>query len=155
MKAIQIFLIFGVILTASGCATMSPEAARLMTIRDGAVMAMMDCQQLGFVTGDAGIWGGSAGLDSAFTDAKNKAAKIRGANAIMVTSSRMNPSAIVNATVFNCSERKTQKIELVNPPAAVPPSQSAPSSDGTFRKAKTCQKHGGVWVNDQCVIDIE
>lgn len=104
----------------SGCATLTPEAARLMTIRDGAVMAMMDCQELGYVTGDAGIWGGTAGLDAAFTNAKNKAADISGANAILVTSSRVNPTSVVNATVFNCSERKTQKIEIVNPQAVVP-----------------------------------
>jgi hypothetical protein len=141
------------VVLVTGCATLSPEAGRLMTIRDGGVMAMMDCQQLGYVTGSAGIWGGTAGLDSAFTDAKNKAAQLPGVNAILVTSSRMNPTAFVNATAFNCSERKTQKIEIVNPPSQ--PIQQSKDLEETMRRARACQQHGGVWVNDQCVIDIK
>jgi hypothetical protein len=125
-----------------------------MTIRDGGVMAMMDCQQLGYVSGNAGIWGGTAGIESAFTDVKNKAAQLPGANSILVTSSRMNPSAYVNATVFNCSERKTQKIEIVNPTRSQP-AQKSEALGETMRKARECQQHGGVWINDQCVIDIK
>ncbi|GFE57734.1 hypothetical protein AOG1_16140 [Geobacter sp. AOG1] len=116
-------------------------------------MAMLDCQELGYVTGDAGIWGGTAGLDMAFTDAKNKAAELPGANAILVTSSRMNPSSFVNAKVFNCSQRKTQKIEIVN--QAIQPSQQPKDLEATMRKARICQQQGGVWVNDQCVLDIK
>lgn len=141
------------IMLLTGCATLSPEAARLVTIRDGGFMAMMDCQELGYVTGSSGIWGGTAGLDSAYTDTKNKAAEIRGANSILVTSSRMNPTAFVNAKVFNCSERKTQKIEIVN--STVQPSQPPKDLEATMRKARACQQHGGVWVNDQCVLDIK
>src|SRR5680860_468158 len=138
----------------SGCATLTPQAARLMTIRDGAVMAMMDCQELGYVTGNAGIWGGSGGLGAAFTNAKNQAADIPRANAILVTSSRMNPTSVVNATVFNCSERKTQRIEIVNPQPVVPQQQPEFRQE-TIRRARACQERGGVWLNDQCVIDIQ
>lgn len=124
-----------------------------MTIRDGGVIALMNCKELGFVTGDAGIWGGSAGLGMAFSDAKNKAALLPGANAILVTSSQKNPTSIVTAKVFNCSENKPQKIEIVSQPKLEPKLKE--SLKVTFEKAKKCQEKEGVWLNDQCVISID
>lgn len=139
---------------ATGCATLTPEATQIKIISDGAVMAMMNCEELGHVSGASGIWGGTLGLEKAVAEAKNKAADISGANAIMITNSRMNPTSVVNASVFNCSERKTQKIELVNPSPESQPSQQEADREETFRKAKACQDKGGVWIDDQCVIDI-
>lgn len=153
MKFLICALSMSIALMIAGCATVSPDAARLMTIQDGAVMAMMDCTQLGYVTGDAGIWGGTAGLDLAFTDAKNQAAKVHGSNAILVTNSRMNPTAVVNATVFNCSKKKTQKIEIVKSESGDNPTTE--SRTETLRKARACQQQGGVWLNDQCVLEIK
>ena len=138
----------------TGCTSLTPQAAKLATIRDGGVMAMMNCQQLGYVSGSAGLWGGPAGLNSAMADAKNKAAELSGANAILVTSSQMNPTAHVGATVFNCSERKAQKIEIMNSANQQATAQKEPLSE-TIRKARLCQQHDGVWVNDQCVISIK
>ncbi|WP_143562434.1 hypothetical protein [Shewanella sp. UCD-KL12] len=137
-----------------GCSTpLSREAQQIMTINDGAVIAMMNCKELGFVTGEAGIWGGTAGLDMAYSNAKNQAALLSGANAILITSSQMNPTSIVNAKVYNCSESKPQKIEVVGEPAK----NSPPKEDinVTIEKARKCQSKGGVWLDDQCVISIE
>lgn len=106
-----------VILSAliSGCATqLTNEAHQIMTIRDGAVIAMMNYIELGFVTGDSGIWGGTYGLDSAYANAKNNAGKLPGANAMLITSSRMNPASFVSAKVYNCSDTKPQKVDIVN-----------------------------------------
>ena len=135
-----------------GCATVTPEASKVMTIRDGAVAAMMDCKQLGFVVGDAGVWGGVAGMETAMINAKNEVAKIHGANAMMVTNSRMNPTSIVNATAYNCSSRSPQKVEVVN---SAPVAVDKPAPKDMFAKAKKCQELGGVWYNDQCVVEIE
>jgi len=153
----QIIKLISVLLPAClvvGCSTpLSKDAQEIMTIRDGGVIALMNCKQLGFVTGDAGIWGGTAGLDMAFSDAKNKAALLTGANAILVTSRQMNPTSIVNAKVFNCSESKPQKIEVVNQPKPEPKRKE--NLKLTIAKAKKCQEKGGVWLNDQCVISID
>jgi hypothetical protein len=114
----------------------------------------MNCKELGFVTGDAGIWGGTAGLNIASSDAKNKAALLPEANAILVTNSQMNPVSIVNAKVFNCSDTKPQKIKVVNQSKDL---QHEEKEDikVTFKKAKKCQSKDGVWLNGQCVISID
>lgn len=155
MRWIYTVLSFSFCSLVAGCATITPEASKLMTIQDGAVMAMMDCEKLGYVSGNGGIWGGSAGLDSAYIDAKNKAVKYAGANAILITNSRENPTGLVNATVYNCSERKTQRIEVVNQHPSGSPKINHKSDNEIFRKAEACQKQGGVWINDQCVLDIK
>jgi len=136
-------------LLLQACTTLSPDAARIMTIRDGGVMAMMDCSQLGFVSGDAGIWGGTAGLDSAIADAKNEAAQIPGANAMLITSSQMNPTSRVNATVYDCSQRSPQRIEVIYEP------EQQTSNDEVIGKARRCQELGGVWINDSCIIEVD
>ncbi|EIY8044405.1 hypothetical protein MNR05_004651 [Vibrio vulnificus] len=141
-------------LATFGCSTpLSREAQQIMTINDGAVIAMMSCKELGFVTGESDIWGGTAGLDIAYADAKNQAALLRGANAILITSSQMNPTSIVNAKVYNCSDSKPQKIEVVREPVKKP----SPKEDINviIEKARKCQNKGGVWLDEQCVISIE
>lgn len=137
-----------------GCSTpLSRQAQQIMTINDGAVIAMMKCKELGFVTGDAGIWGGTAGLDMAYADAKNQAALLKGSNAILITNSQMNPTSIVNAKVYNCSESKPQKIEVVS--ETVEKSLPKQALNITIEKARKCQNKGGVWLEGQCVISIE
>lgn len=153
----KLFKLLSLLVLASfvtGCSTpLTREAQEIMTIRDGGIIALMNCKELGFVTGDAGIWGGTAGLDMAFSDAKNKAALLPKANAILITSSQMNPMSIVNAKVFNCSETKPQKIELVN--RSNPQHELKEDIKLTIEKARKCQIKSGVWLNDQCVISID
>ncbi len=152
------FIKLCVILTSSfsiaSCSTsLTKEAQQIMTIKDGGVIAMMNCKALGFVEGDSGPWGGSAGLDMAFADAKNKAALLPKANTILITSSQKNPTSIVNAKVFDCSQSKPQQIEIVKQPIA----EQEPKEDikVTIEKAKKCQSKDGAWLNGQCVISID
>lgn len=150
------FAYVAVVALSVGCASVSPEAADISTITDGGVSATLDCQRLGQVVGNAGVWGGSAGLDAAFADAKNQAATFPGATSILVTHSRMNPTAKVHANVFDCSNRKTQKIEITNPSAlSSAPAQQTEAKEEILRKARACQERTGVWVNDQCILEIE
>ncbi|RBW63407.1 hypothetical protein DS893_19565 [Vibrionales bacterium C3R12] len=153
-KSIRNIVLFASCVAILGCSTpLSRQAQQIMTVTDGAVVAMMNCKELGFVTGDAGIWGGTAGLDMAYSDAKNKAALLKGANAILITSSQMNPTSIVNAKVYNCSESKPQKIEIVS--ESVKKSQPKEDFNITIKKARKCQNKGGVWLEGQCVISID
>lgn len=139
-----------------GCANnLNREAQGIMTIKDGGVIALMNCKELGFVTGDSGVWGGYSGMSQAMVDAKNKAAKMLGANAILVTNSRMNPTSFVNAKVFNCSETKPQKIEVVNHQPPQPASKQEQDLDLIIQKAKKCQSKGGAWLDNRCVISIQ
>ena len=153
-KLIKFIAILASTFVVIGCSTqLTREAQGIMTIRDGGVIALMNCKELGFVTGDAGIWGGTAGLDMAFSDAKNKAALLPKANAILITNSQMNPISIVHAKVFNCLEKKPQKIEVVNQPNL----QYEQKEDIkiTIKKAKKCQSKDGAWLNGQCIISID
>ncbi|EKO3632421.1 hypothetical protein M3894_002951 [Vibrio metschnikovii] len=140
--------------TVLGCTTpLSREAQEITTISDGAVIAMMNCKELGFVTGSSGVWGGSAGLSAAYSDARNQAALLSGANAIMITSSRMNPTSIVNAKVYDCSDRKLSNSERINKRTQTPP--VVEDINITIEQARKCQAKGGAWLNNLCVVSIE
>jgi len=153
-KVSEIYFVLAMLILISSCsATLTKEAQQIMTIKDGGVIAMMNCKALGFVEGSSGSWGGSAGIDMALADAKNKAALISNANTILITSSQKNPKSRVNAKVFDCSESKTKKIEIVSQPQI----KQQPKEDIniTIEKAKKCQNKQGVWLNNQCVISID
>ncbi|HIF9169603.1 TPA: hypothetical protein ACX6R1_000975 [Photobacterium damselae] len=133
-----------------GCGVpLSKEAQKIMTINDGALIAMMGCQELGFVTGQAGMWNGMTGLYMAYSDAKNQAAKLREAEVILILNSQMNPISIVNAKVYNCSEEQVKRVKMSKPHLL----------DGSIEiareKALKCHNKGGVWFEGQCVISVD
>ena len=105
------------------------------------------------MTGSSGIWGGSAGLNAAYSDARNQAALLSGANAIMITSSRMNPTSIVNAKVYDCSDRKSLNSESINKNTQMLP--VVEDINVTIDQARKCQAKGGAWLNNLCVVSIE
>ena len=84
---------------------MTTDAQRILTVRDGAVLASMECTKLGHVTGDGSPWGGMVGTDIAYNDAKNKAGEFPNADTMLVTSSVVNPFSKVYATVYDCSNK--------------------------------------------------
>ncbi len=149
ISAPHLYLLIGLSCMVSCSAPLPQKAQEITTIKDGAILALMSCKELGFVTGEAGIWGGTAGFDYAMNEAKIKASSFTNANAILVTTSRMNPTAIVNAKVFDCSSNK-QSI------ASQSINQDEPKEDIniTIEKAKKCQNKGGVWLNNACIISI-
>ncbi|PWI34823.1 hypothetical protein DI392_00630 [Vibrio albus] len=136
----------------SGCSTtMSDEARYLSVIRDGGVIATMNCELLGNATGNSTIWGGPAGLDIAMADLKNNAAKYPNATSILITYSKMNPISQIDGKVYDCSNYKPAKIEVVKSAKA----ETNKDIASQFEKAKKCQSKGGVWINNSCVISIE
>lgn len=140
------------IATISGCSTaMTDEARYLSVIQNGGVMATMNCRLLGNATGNSTIWGGPAGLDIAMADLKNKAAKYPHATSILITYSKMNPISQIDGKVYDCSNYKPAKIEVLKSES----SNTEIDIHNQLEKAKKCQSRGGVWLNDSCVISID
>jgi len=103
MNKIILFLLPALVV---GCTTpLTQKARQLSVIEDPGVIASLDCEELGTVTGTAGIWGSTAGFERAFNEAKNAAADIPTSNTILVTNSQVNPRPFVNANVYNCSDQ--------------------------------------------------
>lgn len=51
--------------------------------------------------------------------------------------------------VFDCSRERVQPIRVVGDDG------KKEHSTDVFSKAKKCQIKGGVWINDQCVIQLD
>jgi hypothetical protein len=142
-------LIFSIFI--SGCSTNMSERARFLTIvQDGGVIVTMNCILLGNATGNSSIWGGAVGLDMAMADLKNKASEYPNATSILITYSKMNPISQIDGKVYDCSNYKPTKIEVVNSK-----SDSGIGLNEQMENAKKCQSKNGVWLNDSCVISID
>lgn len=138
----------------SGCATPLTEKGRAITVVNSLSAELAsDCTRIGAVTGYAKAgWGNDVGYDQAFNDARNKAAEYPTADTLAISNSRHRFSGgEVTGIVFDCSKQRVQLIQQVSPP----PPATGQSPDNVFELAKRCQSKGGVWINNQCVIDIE
>jgi hypothetical protein len=109
-----------------------------------------DCKRLGTVKGYAKSgWGNDVGISQAHDDARNKAGEIKDADTMVVANAQREFSGgEVTGVVFNCNEKRVQLIQNVETPAT---KQSA----DVYKQAKKCQAQGGVWMNNQCVLNIE
>lgn len=144
-----ILVLFSLFLTA--CATsLTPQAKNLAVVGTVSSELVSSCVSLGSVVGYAKPgWGNDVGLQQAMNDALNKAATIPGASIFAVSNKQRSFSGgQVNGIVYDCDK------ERVTPVAIVPDDSSVVDSD-VFLKAKKCQKRGGVWVESQCVINLE
>jgi hypothetical protein len=131
--------------TTTGCRSvrLTPEGREVMVV-NGLNALSTDCTRLGSVIGQHKL-----GYDHAITIVRNKAAQLYKADTVAVSTVEgwASPSRRVSAIAFNCSERRPQPIEIVNPQKPITLEQ--------LDKAKKCQTKGGVWINDQCVIQVE
>jgi hypothetical protein len=154
-KAIGLILML-LMLLLTGCATNLSEAGRKIKIHDAG--SVSGCTSLGDVTGESPslLSGGDYGVFYATVDARNKAARIPEADTLVITD---NQSRRLGGEVFgiayNCHPQRT--VTIPKAPVATAPKAPVPvvPRDGIFEKAKKCQARGGVWVNNQCVIQIE
>lgn len=139
-----------VVLVLSACATALTERGRSVTVINSMSAELAnDCKRVGTVTGYAQPgWGNDVGLEQALNDAKNKAGEIAGADTLAISlAQRKFSGGEVSGVVFNCSEKRVHLIQSVSPAPEV--------SGNVFERAKKCQGRGGVWVNDQCVINLD
>jgi len=102
------------------------------------------CERLEVVVAKA-----AKGYDQALTAVRNRAAAIPGANTIVINSVEGHTiSRRISAIAFNCSLNKATTL-------AAPEPQSIGVSKELFEKAKKCQSKGGIWVNNQCVVQVD
>lgn len=119
------------------------DGAQIVVLRSTAQPAA-ECVVLGTVVGQHKL--GSA---QALNIVRNHAA-VLGADTVMITTVEgwKSPSRRITASAFDCKDHHTQPIQAAG---ETPPD----STQVTFDKAKKCQLKGGVWVNDQCVVQVE
>lgn len=135
----------------TACATsLTPQAKNLSVVGTVSSELVSSCVPLGAVVGYAKPgWGNDVGLQQAMNDALNKAAAIPGASTFAVSNKQHSFSGgQVNGIAYDCDRKR------VTPVAIVQDDTSAVDSD-VFSKAKKCQQKGGVWVESQCVIDLD
>lgn len=139
------------LLILGGCATTLTEGGRnIRVIHEGTPAAFSECMRLGPVTGEAGtiLSGGDYGVFYATIDARNKAARIAEADTLLLTETEgKRLGGEVTGIAFNCGIRRNKPVKKGS--TAIAP------MDDIFAKAKKCQSKGGVWINNQCIIQIE
>ncbi|MDP1542413.1 MAG: hypothetical protein Q8L99_04610 [Polycyclovorans sp.] len=140
-------------LLMTGCATtLTPEGRNISVVNSAGAALSSDCVRLAPVVGNAKPgWGQQIGLDQAFAEARNKAGAIPDADTLVVSMAQMQFSGgEVSGIAFDCSNKRVQLIQNVDPE---PINRVMP--EDVFQKAKKCQALNGVWITDQCVIDME
>lgn len=141
----KIVLLLSIYMALLGCRSvrLTPEARNVLVV-DGVSSLTTECARLGSVVGQHKL-----GYDHALVIVRNKAAQEYKADTVVISTveGRMSPSRRVTAFAFNCSGRRTQPIEVVSQPRSITAEQ--------LDKAKKCQAKDGVWVNDQCVVQVE
>jgi hypothetical protein len=139
------------ILFLTGCATGLTEAGRkIRVIHDVDPVAFTECVRLGLVTGETGtiLSGGDYGVFYATTDARNKAALIPEADTLLLTDNHgRRLGGEVTGIAYNCNPQGMKPVPKTYPSPA--------PRDDVFEKVKKCRSKGGVWINNQCVIQIE
>ena len=151
-------------LMLAGCATHLTDAGRrIKVVRDAGAP---DCARLGPVVGQAGslLSGGEYGVIYATYDARNRAARIPGADTLVLTGNEERRfGGEVTGVAFDCTTRQAKAASKSAPldahrdqtgESAKKPVNLVPEVD-IFTKAKICQGKGGVWINDRCVIPID
>ena len=162
----RIFLLLAALLLSACATALTPGGRSVKVVHDGDAPAVARCERLGSVTGEAGslLSGGEYGVFYATTDARNKAARIPGADTLVITDDRERRfGGEVSGVAYRCDRKPgtepasaASPVSLVSPGAAPPaPHSGVTPVDQVFQKARKCQEKGGVWVNDQCVIPIE
>ena len=161
-----------IFLLLAGCATRLTEGGRtIRVVRDGSAAALAGCTRLVPVRGEADSFlsSGDYGVIYATYDARNKAARVPGADTLVVTADEgRRLGGEVAGFVYDCSARRAAPAAA---PAALPAAAPAPSGsvtrekqakpagiaprDDLFAKAKKCQTKGGVWIDDRCVIPVD
>lgn len=142
-------VLFSLFLTA--CATsLTPQARNLAVVGTVSSGLVSSCVPLGSVIGYAKPgWGNDVGLQQAMNDALNKAAAIPGASTFAVSNKQRSFSGgQVNGIAYDCNRERVTPVEIVQDNTGVVDSD-------VFLKAKKCQSKGGVWVDSQCVIDLD
>lgn len=142
---LSLALVFGFIpMMLIGCKAvrLTLEGREIVVVKELSALTT-ECTRLGSVTGQHKM-----GYDQALTIVRNKAASQYHADTVVIDSveGRMSPSRRITATAFNCSERRVQPVR---------PVESKPLTSDVVTKAKKCQEKGGVWINDQCVLQVE
>jgi len=142
------------LIAITGCSVpLTKEASRLKLVRSSSPI-LNDCTLLGSVIGKSksAAFSGEIGRSQAINNAINKAAaNFPGSDTVSITSSKWQVvGGRADAFVYNCSEPKVNLIrkaeERVEPTAI---------TNELIRKAQKCQKSGGIWVNNTCVINID
>lgn len=144
-----ILVLISVFLTA--CATsLTSQAKNLAVVNMVSSELVSNCVPLGSVVGYAKPgWGNDIGLQQAMNDALNKAAAIPGASTFAVSNKQRSFSGgQVNGIAYDCNRERVTPVAIVQ-------DDSGDIDSDIFLKAKKCQKKGGVWVESQCVIDLE
>jgi len=163
LKAAPLFIF----LLLAGCATRLTDGGRaIRVVRDGSATALAACTRLAPVRGAAESFlsSGDYGVIYATYDARNKAARVPGADTLLVTADEgRRLGGEVTGFAYDCSTRRAGAAVPVAAPAPadsvtrekqLKPVGSAPGED-IFAKAKKCQTKGGVWVDDRCVVPID
>jgi hypothetical protein len=154
-------------LVLAGCATHLSEAGRRIRVAsDKNSGGLAQCLRLGPVKGEADSFlsGGEYGVIYATHDARNKAARIPGADTLeIIDNESRRLGGEITGVAYNCAARpQTPAARAVSvsvlreeaPGKTAEPAAAAPGS-GIFEKARKCQNKGGVWVNDACIIQID
>lgn len=147
----RIIVIFFTLFLVSCATPFTPGARNLNVVGSVSSELVHNCKKIGSVAGYAQAgWGNKVGLQQAMNDALNKAAEIPNGDTFAVSNkNRSFSGGQVNGMVFDCSQERTQPIRIVSD------ENKRELSDDVFSKAKKCQAKGGVWINDQCVIQLD
>tara|TARA_R110001583_G_scaffold39090_2_gene125635 strand:+ start:2199 stop:2690 length:492 start_codon:yes stop_codon:yes gene_type:complete len=163
MKYCRTLLLVSSILL-SGCTTaLSPKAASLSVVTSGASELTSDCLRLGKVSDSHIPPIGGNGLHQAFRKALNQAATYPNADTVAIASEHVTPTegnkGKVELFVYDCSQKEVQFVQKAgnNPQIEAPQPQELPVkiSKEIFAKAKKCQLNDGVWIDANCIMNIE
>lgn len=139
----SILLLTLLLLAACRHVPLTDDGGQIVVLRSTAQPAP-ECVVLGTVVGQHKL--GSA---QALNIVRNRAAAL-GADTVMITTVEgwKSPSRRITASAFDCKGHHVQPIQAAG-------ETSPDSTQATFDKAKKCQSKGGVWVNDQCIVEVE
>lgn len=158
-----LFVVF-LLVVLPGCATHLAESGRrIKVVSAGDSTTLKQCEQLGRVTGkaDSILSSGEYGVVYATIDARNKAGRIPGADTLEVVNDEPRRlGGEVTGNVYNCLTPRNQTAHVSAVPKSIGAVKATPITQGKdsgniFEKAKKCQSKGGVWVNDNCIIQID
>lgn len=146
----RFFLVFATVFLTACATQLTPQAKNLAVV--GAVSSdlVSSCVALGSVVGYAKPeWGSDVGLQQAMSDALNKAAAIPGASTFAVSNKQRSYSGgQVNGIAYDCDRERVTPVAIVQ-------DKLDSNNEDVFLKAKKCQLKGGVWVEAQCVINVD
>lgn len=129
----------GLLLASVGCVQLTPAGARVQVLDASQESLVANCKYL-------------ASVSVSSQDALKNAAAAQGSDVAMMSVRDVGTAQVIKGELYDCTGAAG------SPSADVKPREPTPAekADAEYkRKSGLCQSKGGVWINNQCVVQVE